>query len=74
MKSFGHVLDESKGLGGGFDFMRIALSLAVVTRHVISLASPAPAGSNPGADTGFGFGLDWIISYSILIMFFGLRV
>ncbi len=72
MKSFGIVLEESKGLGRGFDFMRIALSLAVVTRHVISLAAPASAGANPGAETGFGSGLDWIISYSILIMFFGL--
>ena len=72
MKSFGNVLDDSKGLGRGFDFMRIALSLAVVTRHVISLARPVVAGANPGADTGFGFGLDWIVSYSILIMFFGL--
>ena len=72
MKSFGIVLEESKGLGRGFDFMRIALSLAVVTRHVISLAGPASAGANPGAETSFGSGLDWIISYSILIMFFGL--
>lgn len=72
MKSFGIVLEESKGLGRGFDFMRIALSLAVVTRHVISLAGPAGAGANPGAETGFGSGLDWIVSYSILIMFFGL--
>ena len=72
MKSFGNVLDDSNGLGRGFDFMRIALSLAVVTRHVISLARPVVAGANPGADTGFGFGLDWIVSYSILIMFFGL--
>ena len=52
MKSFGDVPDDSKGLGRGFDFMRIALSLAVVTRHVISLAGPSAAGANPGADTG----------------------
>lgn len=69
MKSFGEVLDESKGLGRGFDFMRIALSLAVVTRHVISL-SGTPEATGPA---GFNLaGLDWIVSYSILIMFFGL--
>lgn len=69
MNSFGKVLDESKGLGRGFDFMRIALSLAVVTRHVISLSGTPESSAAPGLNWA---GLDWIVSYSILIMFFGL--
>lgn len=68
MRTFGQVLEESSGLGRGFDFLRIALSLGVVTRHVISLASTG----NRQDDTLFHFGIDWIVSYSILIMFFGL--
>ena len=64
MASIGKVLDDSKGLGRGFDFMRIALAVGVVGWHAFQLSQPAGTETSPG--------LAWVMSYSILIMFFGL--
>lgn len=64
MITLGKVLEDNKGLGQGFDFMRVALSLAVVGWHVVGLSKAS--GYEPGA------GMAWILSYSVLIMFFGL--
>jgi peptidoglycan/LPS O-acetylase OafA/YrhL len=65
-KSIGSLLDESRGLGKGFDFLRVALAFGVVTWH-----------TNPIA-TGVDWKLVnhnrffWQFAYSILIMFFAL--
>lgn len=64
MNSIGKVLDDSKGLGQGFDFVRIALSLGVVGWHAFQLAQGEGYQGEPG--------LAWLLSYSVLIMFFGL--
>ncbi len=64
MRSIGSVLDDNGGLGKGFDFMRIALSLAVVTWHAAQISKDATELVGPG--------VLWIAYYSILVMFFGL--
>lgn len=64
MTSIGKVLDDSKGLGRGFDFMRITLAVGVVGWHAFQLSRTDGAEAGPG--------LAWVLSYSILIMFFGL--
>jgi peptidoglycan/LPS O-acetylase OafA/YrhL len=43
MKSLGAVLDESRGLGQGFDFLRLALALAVASAHAIQIATGSNA-------------------------------
>jgi peptidoglycan/LPS O-acetylase OafA/YrhL len=45
MRSFGAVLDETRGLGQGFDFLRIWLSFAILAWHsiVISYGFPVEA-------------------------------
>jgi peptidoglycan/LPS O-acetylase OafA/YrhL len=45
MRSFGEVLDETKGIGQGFDFLRIWLSFAILAWHsiVISYGFPVEA-------------------------------
>ena len=64
MRTIGNLLDQSKGLGRGFDFLRVALSIGVVTWHT----TPIATGSWAEGETRFL----WIFDYSILEMFFGL--
>ncbi len=64
MRTFGEVLDESRGLGHGFDFLRVALAIAVVVWHAPELAL--------GTSWVPGGGVIWLGAYSVLIMFFGL--
>ena len=64
MRSLGQVLDEQKGFGHGFDFVRVFLACSVLGWHCYYLAR-GTLGTAPGS------GL-WIYNYSILPMFFGL--
>ncbi len=43
MKTFGSVLDETHGVGRGFDFLRIALSFAILAWHAIVISYGFPA-------------------------------
>jgi peptidoglycan/LPS O-acetylase OafA/YrhL len=62
-RSIGRVLDESGGIGAGFDFLRVALAVCVVTWHQF-------AGIGGGAAPKDGF--SGLFGASILPMFFGL--
>jgi len=62
MKSIGAVLDDSRGLGKGFDFLRLALALGVASYHIIQISTGTKEFHGP-AD---------VLVYGILIMFFGL--
>lgn len=61
--SFGHVLAAKGGVGPGFDFLRIALALAVVAWH-----APTAVGFTGADETRFV----WFPGYGILVMFFAL--
>lgn len=41
MKTFGQILDDYRGIGPGFDFLRVFLALAIVAVHTFSLTSSA---------------------------------
>ena len=64
MRSIGQILDESRGLGKGFDFLRVALSFGVVTWHTPEIAD---ASSFLEHTRFFWFG-----NYAILDVFFAL--
>ena len=64
MRSIGTVLDQSRGLGQGFDFMRVALAFGVVTWHTPGIAD----GSRALETTRF----IWFGNYAILAVFFAL--
>lgn len=62
MKSLGQVLDEHRGLGPGFDFLRVALAVAIVGMH-----APTVSGYNQFMLTPLWFG-----GYALVPMFFAL--
>jgi peptidoglycan/LPS O-acetylase OafA/YrhL len=62
-QSIGDVLDRSKGIGGGFDFLRVALAIGVVAWH----ASTVARGGNLDSSR-----VIWFPGYAILVMFFAL--
>ena len=64
IRTFGSVLDASKGFGPGFDFMRVFLALSVLAWHCVQLSQGNLA--TPQATPL------WFVDYSILPMFFGL--
>ncbi len=63
MKSFGEVLAGYRGLGPGFDFLRLALALTIVFYHVITADGFWAAGTGP---------VLWFFEYSLVPMFFAL--
>ena len=65
MSSIGSVLESRKGVGPGFDTLRIGLAFSVVGWHSFSIAAGEP---HPLADLHFF----WFPGYAILSMFFAL--
>lgn len=62
METIGSKLDKNRGIGPGFDFLRIALAVSVVCWH-------APAITTGNNDTPYGL---WIFGYAIIYAFFAL--
>jgi peptidoglycan/LPS O-acetylase OafA/YrhL len=62
-KTFGHVLTAHKGLGPGFDFLRIALAFSIVLAHSFLLT---------GNDAFFRSSPLWFAEYALVPMFFAL--
>ena len=62
-KTFGHVLAAHKGLGPGFDFLRIALAFTIVFSHSFLLT---------GNDEFFRSSPLWFAEYALVPMFFAL--
>jgi peptidoglycan/LPS O-acetylase OafA/YrhL len=65
MPSIGSVLESRKGVGPGFDTLRIALAFSVIGWHSFHIAAGEP---HPLADLHFF----WFPGYAILSMFFAL--
>jgi peptidoglycan/LPS O-acetylase OafA/YrhL len=64
MRTFGTILDANKGIGKGFDTLRIVLAFSVIAWHCI----PLTQGTAAYAKASFA----WPLIYSILPMFFAL--
>lgn len=64
MQTFGSVLEQNKGIGPGFDFLRVALSIGVLGWHSVKITTGTLANTDNSAV--------WLIGYSILPMFFAL--
>ena len=64
MRTIGSVLDERKGVGPGFDFLRIALALSVLCTHSFLIAQ--------GERDQFGAAPFRLLHASILPLFFAL--
>ncbi|MBR0899756.1 acyltransferase [Bradyrhizobium tropiciagri] len=62
--SIGSMLDRQKGFGPGFDFLRVALAIAVVAGH-----TPYVATGNGTSDQAW---IIWFPQFAILVMFFAL--
>ena len=62
--SIGSMLDQQKGFGPGFDFLRIALAISVVAAH-----TPYVAAGSADSDQTW---IVWFPQYAILVMFFAL--
>jgi peptidoglycan/LPS O-acetylase OafA/YrhL len=63
MRSIGSVLDEAKGLGPGFDFLRVFLAFGVIFTHSLGIVGARSVDETP---------VLWFNNYWILAMFFGL--
>ena len=46
MRTVKDILDENRGLGPGFDFLRAALAIGVVTRHADLIAIGSTTAEN----------------------------
>jgi peptidoglycan/LPS O-acetylase OafA/YrhL len=64
LRSIGDVLDDNRGVGPGFDFLRVALALGIVVWHAPQIAN----GSGLPNITRF----IWFPNYGMLVMFFAL--
>jgi peptidoglycan/LPS O-acetylase OafA/YrhL len=62
MKTFEAVLAKNKGLGPGFDFLRVSLALSIVTFHAF-----LQTGNNWVRETPL-----WFLEYALVPMFFAL--
>lgn len=65
MVSLGDKLDSRKGIGPGFDFLRVVLATSVVAWH----CDPLLSGGVGVLDTTW---MAWFLGYAILTMFFAL--
>ncbi|MEO8722769.1 MAG: acyltransferase [Sphingobium sp.] len=63
MLTFGQVLDRNKGIGPGFDFLRIGLALTIVATHTLMLTGNADLLNQ----TPF-----WFLKLGLVPMFFAL--
>lgn len=64
MKTIGEALDANKGVGPGFDFMRLFLAFAVIAWHSV----PITQGSAEALKTEPW----WILVYAVVPVFFAL--
>jgi peptidoglycan/LPS O-acetylase OafA/YrhL len=64
LRSIGEVLDDNRGVGPGFDFLRVALAFGIVVWHAPQIAN----GSGLPNITRF----IWFPNYGMLVMFFAL--
>lgn len=64
MQTVGEKLDARRGMGPGFDFLRVALAVGIVVWHSFGVAR------NPVWGDGTQFA--WIFGYGMLVMFFSL--
>ena len=62
--TIGDILAKNRGLGGGFDFLRVALALSIVAWHAAPVAN--------GAKWLDFVPVVWFPGYGMLVMFFGL--
>jgi peptidoglycan/LPS O-acetylase OafA/YrhL len=62
--SIGSILDQQKGFGPGFDFLRIALAISVVAGHTPYVAT--------GGGDSDPMWIVWFPQFAILVMFFAL--
>ena len=62
-RSFGSILDDNKGLGPGFDFLRIFLAFSIVFCHALLLT---------GNEELFRSSPLWFAEYALVPMFFAL--
>ena len=62
MTTFGKMLDEDKGIGPGFDFLRLALASSIVLFHAFLLTG----------NLWIRFTPFWFAEYAIVPMFFAL--
>ena len=67
MQTLKSVLDKTRGVGPGFDALRITLAVSVVCWH-----SPAVLYGGGEAATAMNQSVLWFPGYAILVMFFGL--
>jgi len=63
MKTIGSALDEHKGFGQGFDFLRIFLATAIIASHVAQLTGHQELVRTSGF---------WLLEYMLVPMFFAL--
>src|ERR1700761_8209650 len=63
MKTLGSVLDDQKGFGRGFDFLRIALASGIIAWHAAQLSGHLEV----ARASGF-----WLSEYMLVPMFFAL--
>jgi len=63
LKTIGERLDECKGIGPGFDFIRVALAFGVIAWHSVRLAR--------GLAEQLSMPVFWLLVYSIVPVFFG---
>jgi len=49
MQTLGSALDEQKGYGQGFDFLRIFLATAIIAWHTASLTGHLEMARRPGS-------------------------
>ncbi|TWB20029.1 beta-1,4-N-acetylglucosamine oligosaccharide 6-O-acetyltransferase NodX [Rhizobium sp. ERR 1071] len=64
MRTVGQILDENKGMGKGFGFLRIALAVTIIAWHSFVVSQ--------GDRASFEYRYFWISNYALLPMFFGL--
>jgi peptidoglycan/LPS O-acetylase OafA/YrhL len=63
MKTLGSVLDDQKGFGRGFDFLRIALASGIIAWHAAQLSGHLEVARSSGF---------WLSEYMLVPMFFAL--
>jgi peptidoglycan/LPS O-acetylase OafA/YrhL len=63
MKTLGSVLDDQKGFGEGFDFLRITLATGIIAWHTVQLSGHLDLVRNSGF---------WLSEYMLVPMFFAL--
>lgn len=68
METFGSVLERCRGVGPGFDFLRISMAVGVVAFHSHYVVT----GNSPFASPGGAGRYFWMPDYAVLVMFFAI--